>query len=429
MILLKKYTSLLFVLGFFVLFTTGAYSQEAPKQIADIVINNDSRTKETVIKAQLPFKVGDIWTEELKKLSKERLIQLNIFKEDSLKVFAKKMDTAKIRVIINCSDRNIFIDDWIEFSATKVLNVLATQELAHTIRNPFGNGINLSGKMKWTNSEVNKDNILKKEAKKLNTEHETGWLIDIDYPGKLGRVYSLSHEKFKGKRKFNNEAYITNGSRNKVSLNQIITSNSELNYSLLYQQNSYYSNSQMKKDQEYLIIGGSLAKGKVNVGDMDFVLDDYFKIAVDYGISLKDEYEDFQRLTLNLDKVYQINKDNFVYSIKGGLSPESIPLNYKFKGGGYSKLDGGVPFRGHNYNMATSKYLLTSLEYHKRFLYDKLWVIPFVDLGNFEGSSWALDGGLGLAYNTPLGPLLRADVGFDLIGNNTTFNFSLGHSF
>lgn len=120
-----------------------------------------------------------------------------------------------------------------------------------------------------------------------------------------------------------------------------------------------------------------------------------------------------------------------IFSFNGGLSSSNTPLNYQFKGGGFSS----IPLRGQSYDRAGTRYLSTSVEYHHPLLNELVSAIIFVDGGkiipvseDFSTINWEVDGGLGVAIYTPLGPV-RADLGFDRIDRQTTFNMGFGHSF
>lgn len=161
-----------------------------------------------------------------------------------------------------------------------------------------------------------------------------------------------------------------------------------------------------------------------------------FEIELSRSFSSNDNFDNFSSFKFNLNKEYKLNQNSrIIADFKGGYSSDNTPLNYQFTAGGFSKIDGGIPVRGQDYEFAGTKYIKNTLEYQRMLWRRDLWGVVFIDnakitaadteLGNL---SWENDAGLGLIYYSFLGPI-RADIAFNNGNSSPQFNVGFGNSF
>ncbi|MGM0411674.1 MAG: hypothetical protein ACQEQF_13055 [Bacillota bacterium] len=174
------------------------------------MIEGLKRTKEDIVMSQLPYKIGDKWTTELKELTEQRLANLDVFNPITIKVRAEKFEEKKVRVIISTEDINPFMIHPVKILyfnyPTKAFifksKDLYNKQLTHRIINPFGNGLSISTGVNWSPN--------------------SWWKIGLDYVGATGKVYSLEYNDFKkSDEHFNNIDYKTEGYRTKISSSYI----------------------------------------------------------------------------------------------------------------------------------------------------------------------------------------------------------------
>ncbi len=374
--------------------------------ISEIVIKGLTRSDVELIKKQLPYKKGDRWTTERKKLTKKRLSKMNTFDPLTLKVSKHKVAENKVKVVIKAQDPNPFMIHPVEFLVFKGIDLFSSQ-LTQYMLNPLGNGINFNGGVSWGTDSWKR--------------------IGVDYLGAQGRKYSVTYKSFINEDQFNNLRYEEAGCNVKFGFRQILKHNLTVKQMVNYRKDTLQRENKSATEQEYLLLTTGL------------IYDSYgqFDLEVKYGSGLLAANPGFKALTCNWDKITKLGADKFVVSLKGGITSPDTPLNYRFKGAGYSS----IPLRGNqfdleanNYTVGT-KYVVSNIEYHRLIVDDWAWLIGFVDTGkiisndsSFGETAWNLDGGAGAAVATPLGPI-RGDIGFDLVDEGYNFNLRLGHSF
>jgi outer membrane protein assembly factor BamA len=368
------------------------------KEIEEITVQGLTRSDEELVRRQLPYEIGDEWTQELKELTEKRLLEMRTFNPMTLKVASKEVGEEKVKIIIRTEDPNPFMFHPVEFGVFKVVD-LTSERLTQYALNPFGKGMNFNAGVDWSS--------------------DPWWQIETGYAGSQGRTYSISYKDFTNNEEFNNLEYEETGFNLGLELQQIPTHDLTLGYTLSYQENTYQQ--QREVAQEYLLMGTEITYEKYG----------QLKSGIEYGYGLAEDNVDFSLLNLRWDKVNNLGDDKFIFSFKSGAASPNTPFNYQFKGGGTNAL----PFRGTEFELAGTKYLVSNLEYHKLLAGNWLWGIGFLDTGKlipedskFGKTDWKLDGGGALALSTPFGPL-RFDLGFDLLAEGYEFNVNLGHTF
>ena len=392
------------------LFNQRIVAHQSDYMIGEIIIAGLNRTNEDVVKRQLPYKIGDRWTNELQKLTEQRLAQLNIFNPLTVKVRAEKIKEKKVRIIISTEDVNPFMVHPVKIRginyATKAAifksKDLYEKQLTYRVINPLGSGLSISAGVNWSS--------------------DPWWKVGLDYAGAKGKVYSLAHKDYTSNdERFNNIDFKTGGFKTRFSVDYIPVADWKLILALGWQKNDYIV-SPDNTEQEYLTVGTEVKWNKY----------DELNLKVNYGRSLIKEEPDFKQLELSWDKSLRVKNDKLVTNLSGGISSQETPLNYQFKGGGNSK----IPLRGHEFNLAGNRYFSGNVEYHKLIIDDwviglvDLWGIAFLDYAKiipvhsvFSDVPWEVDGGIGLACDTPLG-LMRIDVGLDNFKENPIYNIT-----
>lgn len=332
--------------------------------IDEIIIEGLDRTREEIVRKQLPFTVGGRWTKEKQRLAEQRLIQMSIFNPLTVKVRAEKIIEERVRVFVSTEDlhpftvhpvKSRFISKPIKVAIFKGIDLL-DKELSYRIINPWGNGLSISAGVDWG--------------------PDPGWNIGLDYAGANGKIYSWEYMDFaRNNEYFNQTSYQTKGFKTSLALNYIPTAYWEWGLYLTYQENDFLVG-QSNLEQTYLSVAT----------DVKWKKDQDLNLSLAYGKSLSKAEPDFGQVELALTKELGFNNDRLIINLGGGLASKETPLNYQFKGGGNSR----IPLRGHKYNLAGTRYLSGNAEFHK-FLgsfwyygwYD-LWGFVFIDCARFS---------------------------------------------
>ncbi|ACL70709.1 alpha/beta fold hydrolase [Halothermothrix orenii] len=368
--------------------------------VGDIKIIGLTRSNQGLITSQLPFRIGAPWTREIKDLTEQRLYHMNIFNPLNLKVEDKVIEGNKVSVVIRVHDSNPFMIHPGEFVIFKTIN-LASSQFTQRLRNPLGNGLSPFVGVNWS--------------------AEPWWLVGFDYTARQGWVTSCEYINYTRREEFNNISFSEKGFKTSLNFSNTPAPYRKVEYSLGYQEQNYKKEDASPIEQKYLIPGITLSLEEV--GNLI--------VHLDYAYSPGEGFPDFVRSKFKWHIEKKAGQGRLIFSFNGGLSSSNTPLNYQFKGGGFSS----IPLRGQSYDRAGTRYLSTSVEYHHPLLNELVSAIIFVDGGkiipvseDFSTINWEVDGGLGVAIYTPLGPV-RADLGFDRIDRQTTFNMGFGHSF
>ncbi len=374
------------------------------QNISEIEITELKRSSEKLILKQLPFKNGVLYSQEDLKLSRKRLLNSDLLNPLTLKINSIKTADNNYQILIDGRDSGIFmIHPW-EFAIRKTTGLLG-KKFEQKIRNPHGNGLSYLFAVDWSDDSYQE--------------------FGLEYVGKHANIYSFNYRNFDSKLEFNQTEFEADGNFYQFNLETIPTSKIKNNYSVKFQENDYKINHLTQK-QEYIIPTYSL-----NYND-NFE----FEIELSRAFSLNNNYEDFNRFKLNLNKSYNLTKNSrIIADFKGGFASEETPFNYQFRAGSFSKNDGGIPIRGQDYEFAGTKYIKTTLEYHRQLWRKDLWGVIFIDSAKIAAADkelvdfdWENDAGLGLIYYSFLGPI-RADIAFDNINSSPQFNVGFGSSF
>jgi len=374
------------------------------EKVSEIKIDKLDRSSEKLILKQLPFKTGDLYLEQYLDLSRKRLLNSDLLNPLTLKVESIKTVDNNYQISIDGRDSGVFmIHPW-EFAIRKTTGLLG-ESFEQKIRNPQGNGLSYLIDFDWSDDSY----------------QEYG----LEYVGEKGRIYNFNYRNFDSKLEFNQQEYQAEGNFYQFDLETIPSSKIKNNYSFKFQENDYKINNLTQK-QEYLIPSYTLSYNN-----------NYeFEIELSRAFSLNEYFDDFNKLKINLNKEYRVNQNSIIIAdLKGGLASEKTPFNYQFRGGSFSKSDGGIPIRGQDYEFAGTKYIKNTLEYQRKLWRRDLWGVIFIDsakiasvgkeLGDLD---WENDAGFGLIYYSFLGPI-RADIAFDNINSSPQFNIGFGSSF
>jgi len=397
---MKKVMSFLTVLIFIISLSLSVNAQT----ITEIEISELERSSKDLILKQLPYTEGDIYSEQKLILSRKIIFNSDLFNPISLKLSAQKTENNNFQIYIDAQDSGIFmIHPW-EFAVRKTTGLLG-EKFEQKIRNPQGNGLSYLFALDWSNDSY----------------QEYG----LEYLGEKGRIYSFNFRDFDRDLEFNQQVFKSKGNFYQFSLESIPTAEIKNQYSLKFQENNYQINNFIQK-QQYLIPEYNLRYNK------NFS----FEVELSRAFSLNDNFDDFSSFKLNLNKEYTLSeKSRIIADFKGGFSSDNTPLNYQFTAGGFSKIDGGIPIRGQDYDFAGTKYIKNTLEYHRMLWRRDLWGVIFIDNAKiaaadteFEDLSWENDAGLGVIYYSFLGPI-RADIAFDNGDSSPKFKIGFGNSF
>lgn len=117
--------------------------------IKEILVLGPTRSSKEIVYNQLPFSEGDIWQEEYRELVKKRLAALEIFNPMELRIITEPASDNTVRVIIRATDTSIYYIEPVEFVIFKTTG-LASHQVEHVFRNPFGNGYNIEAGFNWS---------------------------------------------------------------------------------------------------------------------------------------------------------------------------------------------------------------------------------------------------------------------------------------
>jgi hypothetical protein len=357
-----------------------------------------------LILKQLPYKTGDIYSEQKLILSRKRIFNSDLFNPITFQLSAQETKNNNYKIFINAEDSGIFMIHFWEFAIRKTTGLLG-EKFEQKIRNPQGNGLSYLFALDWSNDSYQD--------------------YGLEYLGEKGRIYSFNYRDFDRDLEFNQQEFKSKGNFYQLSLESIPYTEIKNQYSLKFQENDYQINNLIQK-QQYLI----------PVYNLDYDNSFSFEFELSRAFSLNDKYDDFNSLKLNFNKEFRLNnKSRIIADFKGGFSSDNTPLNYQFTAGGFSKIDGGIPIRGQDYEFAGTKYIKNTLEYHRMLWRRDLWGVIFIDNAKiaaadkqFGDLSWENDAGLGLIYYTFLGPI-RADIAFDNGNSSPQFKIGFGNSF
>lgn len=389
---------IIFIIIIFLTFSVNAQS------ITEIEISELERSSDELILKQLPYKNGDIYSEQQLILSRRRLLNSDLLNPLTLRVSSTKSENDTYQILIDGEDSGIFmIHPW-EFTIRKTTGLLG-ENFKQKIRNPQGNGMSYLIAFDWSDDSYKE--------------------FGLEYVGEKANIYRFNYRNFDSKLDFNQKEFEADGDFYQFDLETIPSAKIKNIYSFKFQENNYKINNITQK-QEYLIPTYSL----------NYNNNFEFDIELSRAFSLNDNYNDFNSLKLNLNKEYRVNKNSrIIADLKGGLSSDDTPFNYQFRAGSFSKNDGGIPIRGQDYEFAGTKYIKNTMEYQRMLWRRDLWGVFFIDsakiaaadqeLGNLD---WENDAGLGLIYYSFLGPI-RADIAFDNLDSSPQFNIGFGSSF
>ena len=390
-------------LVFFIIIIALTLSVNA-QTITEIEISELERSSRDLILKQLPYTIGDIYSEQKLILSRKRIFNSDLFNPITFRLSAQETINNNYKIFIDAEDSGIFmIHPW-EFTIRKITGLLG-KKFEQKIRNPHGNGLSYLFALDWSNDSY----------------QEYG----LEYLGEKGRIYSFNYRNFDQDLEFNQQQFQTDGNFYQFNLESIPTVEIQNLYSIRFQKNDYQINN-LIQNQQYLIPAFNFSY------DKNFK----FEIEISRAFSLNDNFNNFNVLKLNLNREYRLNNNSMIIAdFKGGLSSDNTPLNYQFTAGGFSKIDGGIPIRGQDYEFAGTKYIKNTLEYHRKLWRRDLWGVVFIDNTKIAAAdselgdlSWENDAGFGLIYYTFLGPI-RADIAFDNGNSSPQFKIGFGNSF
>jgi len=395
--------NILKVMLFFTIIIAFTLSSNAGN-ISEIEISDLDRSSQELITKQLPFKTGDVFSNQKLNLSRKRLFNSDLFNPITFQLSAQKKEDNNYQIFIDAEDSGIFmIHPW-EFAVRKTTGLLG-EKFEQKIRNPHGIGLSYLLAFDWSDDSYQQ--------------------YGLEYLANKGRIYSFNYRNFDSDLEFNQREFQTDGSFYQFDLESIPTAEIKNTYLIKLQENDYSSNN-LTQEQQYLI----------PAYNFNYEKNFKFEIEVSRAFSLNDYYSDFNQLQLNFNKEYRLNKKSLIITdFKGGFSSEETPFNYQFTAGSFSKNDGGIPIRGQEYEFAGTKYLKNTLEYQKQLWRRDFWGVIFLDTAKIAAAEkslgeldWENDAGFGLIYYSFLGPI-RADLAFDNINSSPEFNIGFGSSF
>ena len=381
-----------------------AFSTVSAAEISEIEIEGLEKSSDNIIKKQLSFSEGENYNEKEIRLSRQRLLNSDLFNPFTLSIKGREIKQNELLIRVNAEESGVFMIHPYEFAIRKATGLFG-EKFEQKIRNPSGNGISYHLNFDWSDDSY----------------QEYG----LEYAGAEGKKYQFFLKNFDQDLEFNQQQFLAEGDSYKFVLESLPYLNIKNSYSLKYQNNDYSSQGQEEK-QEYIIPAYKFNYyGKFN-----------FEANLSRAFSLKDNQKDFNKISLNLNRDFKVSKKaRVIADLKGGYSSEETPFNYQFRAGGFSKTDGGLPIRGQEYEFAGSKYLKSTLEYQQQLWQKNLWGTVFLDTAKISASGkdlgdydWENDGGLGIIYYSFLGPI-RADIAFDNLSSDPVFNIGFGSSF
>lgn len=358
--------------------------------IREVVVTGASRTDVQVVLRQLPFTTGDEWKEEHRALTLKRLAGMDLFDPLNLKVTVEPLEAGTVRVVVRVSDPHVLYNDPIEFAVVHGQELLSNS-FSQTLRNPFGNGMNLSVGGRWggsTSVSAGADFSLSR-----------GWVAQLDY------AWSDVHPGFYARGALTPE-YSSTGSTAQASATRYATSEWTYGLTVGYRQADVSINGGAEAPQGYLQVAP-------RIGFSD-ILDASLTLRAAFDVMGGDR--SYQSAVGKLGKAWEPDRHYLGLIAYGGYMTPDAPLNQQFTMGGF----GTLPLRGHGAGFVGHAFLNGTAEY--RFCVDRkmMWLVGFVDGGRMwywdeaAGSAaayeWQLDAGVGFAIETPLGFPVRLDV-------------------
>lgn len=395
---MKKY--MLFILLSVLIFSVQAGASAG--EVVDIDIKGLQRSNEDLVKRQLAFKEGEIHSEQSLNLSRKRLFNSDLFNPFSLKLDKNEQQENKYQITVNAVESGVFMIHPYEFAIRKTVGLLG-EKFSQKIRNPQGNGISYNIAFDWSDDSY----------------QEYG----VEYVGEEGKIYNIDWRDFDRDLEFNNKNFKSDGNFYSFKMQTIPEVNISNYYSLKYQDNDYSSEG-LEMEQHYWTAGYQIEYD--NIWELS--------AGIKYSTDRKED-NDFNKITINVNRDFEIgNSSNLIFDIKAGRASSDTPFNYYFTGGGFSKNDGGIPIRGQEYETAGREYIKTTLEYHTELWRENWLGVIFIDHARFAEADntldpeWETDGGLGVIYQSFLGPI-RFDIGFDNLDEEPVIGVGFGNSF
>jgi len=364
------------------------FAQEGPI-IREIVVVGNTRTPESVIRGQLPFKEGDIWRDDFQEWAIRRFTTLNIFAYEPMRITAEPLSDAECRVMVRIGDPSVLYKDPAEFVFTTGVGLIFGQ-FTPTIFNPIGTGQNFNLNIIWG--------------------HNYSYGGSVTSPLGPGMV-ALGGRYYRSDRVFSNTQYESSGWSVEGSYRYWWSKS--LRQTARLQHHSY----ELDGEKSNYIIPG-----------LGIYFSDMFSgsLSVTAGFSLQDEPFFWQ-----MQGVLFGQQGPIIGLARAGYASYSTPANHRFATGGFSVL----PLRGESPWHLTRAYALGTVEYHFS-LGDMLAPIVFVDGGWLwkDDPMPGLDGllinlGLGLAFYTPLGVPVRLDFAINPVTLRWGWNLGFGHTY
>lgn len=370
--------------------------------IAEIVIVGNTRTDDSIILRQLPFKVGDQWTDAYTVTTMKRLLGTELFDPMNLKITLEPMGVGAVRVVIRVSDPHVLYNDPIEFAAMHVQELIFSS-FYQTLHNPFGTGTDLTVGGRWgTNPRA---------SVTLSQSLAAGWVMGS------GLTWSKVETSFYRRDPLTPApAYNVNGIQAQLSFDNYATDSMQYMLGASYRYANTSIGGTPALAQHYLLVGSgaqwtnshwtngwpafTTTGRSIGAFDLSGTGSHYFSVSG----SASGEFE--------------IGSTVLSLTAAGGFMSEKAPLNHQYVMGGF----GSLPLRGHAAGFIGNAYFSGILEYHVPVFKTPLWLIGFLDSGRMwyytgagEGSEWGsynwqVDFGFGLAFYTPIGIPLRFDI-------------------
>ncbi len=348
------------------------------QKIEEILVLGLTRTEEKIVLNQLPFSEGDVWDEEYRKWTLRRLILLDIFAYDPLRVIVEPLDSGNYGVVVRAADPAFLYKDPVEFLIMNTINLFYRQ-VNLSLYNPLGTGNNFFLTGIWG-------------AKRYIKSGVTG-------PLGAGKA-SFSGQLFDHDLQF----YRDTGGELSLDYRNWISPALRLTGGLDYRTGELDGEKQVLFFPRGELLYDSNYTGEIRGG---------------LGLPIAGDGTFFRLQGRVVGKL-----GSLIGVARGGIIiGDGAPLNYYFPLGGFGRL----PLRGQPLTLVQN-YVTATVEYH----WQAGGFIPilFADGGWYSpgGNEGVLNIGLGLATETPLG-VIRGDLGWNPILGTTGFNIGLGHSY
>ena len=356
--------------------------------IREIIVVGNTRTSEAVVRSQLPFREGDPWQDEFSQWAVHRLVTLDIFAYEPMRITVEPVSDHECRVMVRLGDPSIWYRDPAEFAAMTAMRLFSSQFMG-TVYNPFGFGLNLNVNLVWG--------------------HNYSYGASVTAPLGPGAA-SLGGRYYRGDHTFTNTSYESMGW------------SAELGF--WYWWNRYLRQSARIQYHDYELDG---TQGSRIIPGTGLLYHDSFTAlgTAAAGISLQDDPL-FWRVQGALSKEF----GPAVALARGGYTSPDTPGHMQFAVGRYSLL----PLRGEDMQHLARAYALGTAEYH--FSLGMLAPIVFADGGwVWNGSpgqdlnSILINLGAGLAFYTPIGIPVRVDFAMNPVTASWGWNIGFGHSY